>query len=344
MKKLVMVDYNKLDLLEAPIPHAGEEEAVVRVRYAGICGSDMHIIAGQHPTAKPPFVMGHEMCGELYEINSKRRNDLKPGDKVTVHAVNGCGCCEMCRSGHENLCRHISIMGAGCDGFYSEYVLCRGDRVIKFNDDVDMKIAAVVEPLTIAVHDVRRSGLRAGEDVFIAGAGTIGILIGLMCKLTGASNVVISEINPDRIAIAEKMGFQVVNSASADLEEQCIAITDGNRFDKVFEVTGFQGGFDVCLKMIKQGGTMVQVGMPASGKFEGGFHVNSIIFNEATYMGVRNSTSSSMIAAAKIINDGILNDPLSRIVSATYPKEKALSAFEAARADKSLLKILIDFS
>lgn len=343
MKKLVMVDYNRLELLEAPIPHAGEEEAVVRVKYAGICGSDMHIIAGQHPTAKPPFIMGHEMCGELREINSKRRNDLKPGDKVTIHAVKGCGICEMCRSGHENLCRNISIMGAGCDGFYSEYVLCRVDRVIKFKDDVDMKIAAVVEPLTIAVHDVRRSGLRAGEDVLIAGAGTIGILIGLMCKLTGASKVVISEINPIRIAIAEKMGFQTVNGAGADFRERCMAITDGNKFDKVFEVTGFQGGFDLCLKLIKQGGTMVQVGMPASGKFED-FDVNSIIFNEATYMGVRNSTSSSMIAAAKIINDGILNDQLSKIVSAVYSKEDALSAFEAARKDKSLLKILIDFS
>ncbi len=344
MKKLLLTDINKLELVEETIPVSGEEEAVIRVKYAGICGSDMHIISGQHPTAKPPFVMGHEVCGEIYEINSKRRSDLKPGDKVAVHAVKGCGSCEMCRSGRENLCEHIEIMGAGCDGFYSEYVLCRADRIIPFKPNVDMKNAAMVEPLTIAVHDVRRSGLQAGEDVFITGAGTIGILIAMMAKLTGAAHVVIGEINPDRIRIGRELGFDVIDTSASDFEMQCSAVTGGNKFDKVFEVTGFQGGFDNCLKMIKRGGVMVQVGMPGSGMFEGGFHVNDIIFNEASYFGVRNSTSRSMAVAAKIIDDGLLDEQLQKMVSAIYPKENALEAFDEARKDKSLLKILIDFT
>lgn len=344
MKKLVLSAINQLDLVEEPIPTAGEEEAIIRVRYAGICGSDLHIMAGQHPTARPPFVMGHEVCGEIYQISTKRRLDLAPGDKVAVHAVKGCGSCEMCRSGRENLCTDIQIMGAGCDGFYSEYVRCRVDRLIPFRPDVDMKRAALIEPLTIAVHDVRRSGLQAGEDVFIAGAGTIGVLIALVARLSGASRLVLSEIDPGRIRIARSLGLTVLDSSAADFEASCLEITNGRRFDKVFEVTGFQGGFDTCLKMLRQGSTMVQVGMPGSGMFEGGFNVNAIIYHEANYLGVRNSTARSMMAAAKIINDGLLDASLSRLVSAIYPKEQGVEAFRVAREDKSMLKVLIDFS
>ena len=215
MKKLVLTGIEKLELVEEPIPVPGEEEAVVRVVYAGICGSDMHIIRGQHPTARPPFVMGHEACGVVTAINSRRRTDIKVGDKVAMHAVQGCGSCAGCRSGRENLCKNIKIMGAGIDGFYSEYVRVRADRLIRFKDDVDMKIAALVEPLTVAVHDVRHSGLQAGEDVYIAGAGAIGILIGLFAKLNGAANVVLGEISPDRIKIARTPLRRISYSSAA---------------------------------------------------------------------------------------------------------------------------------
>ena len=343
MKKLVLTDIEKLELVEEPIPVPGEEEAVVRVVYAGICGSDMHIIRGQHPTARPPFVMGHEACGVVTAINSRRRTDIKVGDKVAMHAVQGCGSCAGCRSGRENLCKNIKIMGAGIDGFYSEYVRVRADRLIRFKNDVDMKIAALVEPLTVAVHDVRHSGLQAGEDVYIAGAGTIGILIGLFAKLNGAANVVLGEISPDRIKIARELGLNCLDSSAEDFVQQCSDITGGEMFDRVFEVTGFQGGFDTALKMIKRGGAMVQVGMPGSGRFDSGFHVNAIIFNEAKYVGVRNHTARSMEAAAKVINDGLMDETLRKIVSAIYPKERGIEAFEKARADKSALKVLIQF-
>lgn len=344
MKTLVLTDVNCLELVDRPIPKAGNEEAVVRVKYAGICGSDLHIMVGQHPTATPPFVMGHEVCGEIVELNSDRCHDIKPGDKVAVHAVKGCGSCEMCRSGRENLCNYIEIMGAGCDGFYSEYVKCRADRIIKLRSDVDMKIGALIEPLTIAVHDIRRSGLQAGEDVFIAGAGVIGVLIGMVAKLTGAAKVVMAEIDQKRIELVKSLGFDVVDISADDFDEQCIAYTNGKKYDRLFEVTGFQGGLDACLKLLKQGATIVQVGMPGNGVFSGGFNVNAIIFNEANYLGVRNSTSLSMYAAAKIISDGLINQQLMEVISAVYPKERGREAFEAARYDKSLLKILIDFS
>lgn len=341
MKSLLMTDYEKLELTESDIPECGEEEAVVRIKYAGICGSDMHIIAGENPKAKPPLIMGHEACGTVCAINSRRRTDIKPGDKVTIHAVNGCGVCDNCRNGRENLCEHVKIMGSEIDGFFREYVKVRADRLLRFRDDVDMKVAALVEPLTIGIHDVRRSGLQAGEDVFIAGCGTIGTLMGIVAKLTGASNVVLSEIDDARIRMGRERGLCVLDRKAADFAEQCKEITHGRMFDRVFEVTGVEDGFKDCLDMLRPGATMVQTGMPGKKFHE--FDINKIIFNEINLLGVRNSTSRSMSAAVKLVNDGILDDMLKGMISAIYPKEQAIEAFRKARGDKSVLKVLIEF-
>ena len=341
MKSLVMPEYEKLELVETELPECEDEVAIVKVAYAGICGSDMHIIAGENPKAKPPLIMGHEMCGTVYAIKSKRRTDLKPGDKVTVHAVNGCGVCDNCRNGHENLCEHVKIMGSEIDGFFREYIKVRADRLLKFRDDVDMQVAALVEPLTIAVHDIRRSGLQAGEDVYIAGSGTIGTLIATVAKLTGAAHVVVSEVDDDRIRMGRERGLTIVDRKSPDFIEQCRALTNGRMFDRVFEVSGVEAGFKDCLVMLRPGATMVQVGMPGK-KFKE-FEINKIIFNEINFLGVRNSTARSMSAAVKMVNDGVLDEFLKKMISAVYPKEQAIEAFQKARTDKAALKVLIKF-
>ena len=341
MKKLLLTDFFKVETVESPIPEPGPGQAVVRIKYAGICGSDLHIFAGQHPTAKPPLVMGHEACGEVYAINSER-TDIKVGDKVCSHTIEPCNACVGCHEGRENLCTNVKIMGTSMDGVFTQYMLVNADRLIKFNDDVDMKIAALVEPLTVAVHDTRRAGVRPGDDVFIAGAGTIGVLIGMMCKFSGAGHVVLAEINQDRIRIAKELGFDVVDISAPDFVDQCIAIA-GGKFDILFEATGFQGGYDACFNLIKQGSTMVQVGMPPKGTIFN-TDINTIIYNEASMLGGRHHTMTSMEGAAKIINSGAMNEQLAKVVSAVYPVDQAMDAFEKASKDKSMLKVLIDFT
>lgn len=342
MKKLVLTDVKKLELVETDIPKAAADEAVIKVKYAGICGSDMHIFAGEHPTAKPPFVMGHEACGEIYEIDEKKYPGFRKGDKVTVHTVKPCYSCSGCYSGRENLCDNIQILGAGCDGFYSQYVAVKANRLVKLNNGIDMKIAALVEPLTVAVHDIYRSGLRVGEDVFVVGAGTIGVIIGLLAEMNGAAHVVLSEINEDRIKLAKSFGFEVLNSKEADFFERTRAVCPRG-YDKVFEVTGFEGGFATGLQMLKQGGVMCQVGMPPAGKGFSHIDIDKIIYNEADLRGVRHHTINDMIVAANILNSGVMDEKLKNFVSAIYPKEQGIEAFERARSDKSMLKILIDF-
>ena len=163
-----------------------------------------------------------------------------------------------------------------------------------------------------------------------------------MCKFSGAGHVVLAEINQDRIRIAKELGFDVVDISAPDFVDQCIAIA-GGKFDILFEATGFQGGYDACFNLIKQGSTMVQVGMPPKGTIFN-TDINTIIYNEASMLGVRHHTMTSMEGAAKIINSGAMNEQLAKVVSAVYPVDQAMDAFEKASKDKSMLKVLIDFT
>lgn len=342
MKKLVLTDWKKVELVEAPIPEPGPGEAVVRIKYAGICGSDLHVFDGKHPSATVPLVMGHEACGELYAINDSR-TDIKVGDKVCAHTIKPCRACEACNTGRENLCTSVKIMGTNFDGVFTQYLLVDANRLIKFDDHVDEKIAALVEPLTVGVHDVRRSGLRPGDNVLIGGAGPIGLIIGMMAKFSGAAHVVLTEIDPTRIKIAQDMGFVVANPTQPDFADICAENNDGDGFDRVFEITSVQSSFSTCLSQLKKGGALLQVGMPPAGR-EFDLDINKIIYSECDLRGVRHHTMSDMQTAAKIINSGVLNDQLAKLISAVYPMEKSMEALERARSDKSVLRVLIDFS
>nr|WP_326166583.1 alcohol dehydrogenase catalytic domain-containing protein [uncultured Oscillibacter sp.] len=342
MKKLVLTDFHKVEVVEAPIPVPGRGQAVVRVKYAGICGSDLHVFSGLHPTAKPPLVMGHEACGELYAIDSGR-TDVKVGDKVCVHTVEPCNACEGCCAGRENLCTSVKIMGTSLDGVFTQYMLVNADRVIRFGGGVDDKVAALVEPLTVGVHDLRRSGFRAGEDVFISGAGPIGLIIGIMARFSGAAHVVLSEIDRTRMEIARGMGFTVVDPGGADFEAVCAENCGGMGFDRVFEITSVQSSFDTCVSRLKRGGALVQVGMPPAGKIFD-LDINKIIYSECDLLGVRHHTMSDMQAAVKIIDSGVLDAQLRPLVSAIYSLDKSMEAFERARTDKSVLRVLIDLT
>lgn len=341
MKKIVWTGTKQVEIVEEPIPVPGQNQAVIRIKYAGICGSDLHVFSGMHPTAKPPMVLGHEAVGTLYAINSSR-TDIKAGDKVCTHTVEPCHACEACCTGRENLCDNVKIMGTNLNGVFCQYVCVNADRVIRFEDDVDDKIAALVEPLTVGVHDVRRSGLRLGENVLIGGAGPIGLVIAMTAKLAGAAHVVLSEIDPVRIKMAQKLGFTVANPNAPDFDAICSANTEGKGFDRAFEITSVQSSFTNLLLHLKKGGVIIQVGMPPKGT-EFKVDLDKLIYSECEVRGVRHHTMNDMQMAAKIINSGIMNGALQHLVSAVYSMDDCLEAFIKAKEDKTMLRVLMNF-
>ena len=342
MKKIIWTGTNKVEIVNEEIPVPAPGQAVIKIKYAGLCGSDLHVFSGKHPLAQPPMVLGHEAVGTLYAINSDR-TDVKVGDIVCTHTVEPCHACEACSTGHENLCDNVKIMGTNLDGIFAQYVCVNADRVIKFNEDVDLKIAALVEPLTVGIHDVRQSGLKLGENVLIGGAGPIGLLIGMTAKFAGASHVVLSEIDPLRMQMAEELGFTVANAADPEaFDAVCNQATNGKGFDVAFEITSVQSSFTNLLLHLKKGGVIVQVGMPPKGT-EFKVDLDKLIYSECQVRGVRHHTMNDMQMAAKIINSGVMNDVLQQLVSAVYPMDECLDAFTKAATDKKMLRVLMDF-
>jgi len=194
MKAAYYAQKQNIELVDLDLPKPKKDEALIRVKYAGICGSDLHVYHGAHPTAKFPVIPGHEFVGELVELGEDAVTDIKPGEIVVAQPFSSCGVCEACISGNDNVCRDLKLLGAHKDGCFAEYVTVQAKKMYRIPGGVDLKLAALTEPLAVAVHDVRNSGLKVGQTALIIGGGPIGIFIAMVAQLAGAQ-VYISEVS-----------------------------------------------------------------------------------------------------------------------------------------------------
>ena len=341
MKVIKMTRFNETSIEEAPLPELKEEEALIKVKYAGICGSDIHILGGHHPSAKPPIILGHEFYGELVDIKSHVIKDFTIGDWVTAHPLSACGHCEYCLDGRENLCPEVEIFGVNRGGCFAEYIKVRADRLVGLDKTVDPEVTALIEPLAVAVHDVKRSGLQVGENVFIIGAGTIGILLAVMAELNGAGEIILTDVDPARITFAQDLGFSVINGMDTNYNEQVRQASGDRGFQRVFETSGTQPGWTNMVKAAAPGATIVLVGIPSR---EIQADAVSIVLQELDLKGVRIHTFNHFKTVADILKSGRLNKKLKKLVSRVYPAENISQALEDLRNDKSIVKALIRFS
>ena len=254
MKAAWLKDWKQVSYEERPMPVIGHGDALVRVKYTGICGSDLHVYNGHHATAIKPVVMGHEFAGEIVEVGEDGKDRFKPGDRVAVQPFTSCNVCDTCVQGRDNVCRQLKILGIHIDGCFAEYVKVPLKKVYRIPENVSFRLAALTEPLAVAVHDVRRSRLAVGETALIIGGGPIGLLIALVARYAGASRVVISEPNAYRIGVAQKLGFEVVNPMETGSEEKLMALTDGEGYDVVFESSGTMPGAALMTRAAKNRG------------------------------------------------------------------------------------------
>lgn len=339
MKAAVIDKVNSIHVQDREIPQIGEGEALIKVRYCGICGSDLHVLHGQHPTATFPVVPGHEFVGELVEAKGEGAEQLKPGDMVVAQPFFSCGNCEPCAKGHDNVCNHLQFMGAHCDGGFAEYVKVATRKVYKIPKDMDLKLAALTEPVAVAVHDVRRSGLQVGENVLIIGGGPIGILIAMVARHTGANKVVISEINQFRCDFANKMGFETVNPLDADFAEQMQALSDGKGFHVTFEVSGSKAGITSAIEYTAIGGMIMVVGMT---KEPYPVDLSAMFSKELQMQGVRIHAQYNFIGAVELLKNGELNQEFAALISKTFPFDELEQAFEFVQTPGDYFKVLVE--
>ncbi|MFT5633304.1 MAG: L-idonate 5-dehydrogenase [Rubritalea sp.] len=289
MKAFVLHGAEDIRLEEISRPTPGPKEALVKVRAAGICGSDLHYHAhGRCGDFVPtqPFILGHEFAGEIVAVGDPDDKSLI-GSRVAVDPSRPCGQCRICRQGRYNLCPDMVYFGSASvtppsDGCFAEYVVAPVTNCVPIPDDFEFSWGALLEPLSVATHAVMRSGGVAGKSVLITGGGTIGQMILLVAKAFGASKVVISDVKPFSRNFAIEQGASAAFDPLADDFSQQVAKHAPDGFEVVFEASGVAAALDQAFQLAASGSTVVQVGTLNNGI---AVPINTLLTREIQYIG-----------------------------------------------------------
>ncbi|MFC5652856.1 zinc-binding dehydrogenase [Paenibacillus solisilvae] len=343
MRAAVLTNWENIEIKDVPIPEIGEEECLVKVRYTGICGTDLHIYGGHHPTAQAPVILGHEFVGTIERIQTKYPTNLKPGDRVVAEPLISCGICEACKEGNWHVCRSLKLLGIHTNGGFAEYMKVSVDKVIKVDDRLSDRVAAMAEPFAVGFHVNQRAGVKNGDRVLVIGGGPIGLIVGLVAREGGAAEVAFSEINPIRIEQVKSFGFtSVINPVEEDAAARAAELTAGEGFDVVIEVSGSQAGLLFATQACRIRGTVVFVGFP--GKVP---QVNVLqgIFKELTMVGSRVYTFSHFQKTVKLLENmaAAKQYDLENLISDVCPLDKLGESIQTMKEGKNLGKILIEF-
>lgn len=258
----VVVSRESVDVVEAQVPRPGPGEVLVRSLVAGVCGSDTHAAHGRHPFIVLPYHPGHEVVG-IVEGVGDAVTTVSAGERVTVEPDLPCWTCKMCTTGRQNLCENLRFFGCAYDqGGMADYFTIPADRLHAVPDDLDLRAAALIEPLSTPVHAVRVAGDVAGKAVAVLGAGTIGLLVLSVLKAHGARRVVVTDVLPAKRERALRLGADAaVDAAATDAVEQVRAEL-GESADVVFDCVAAQPTVLQAIGMASKGGTVVIVGVP----------------------------------------------------------------------------------
>ena len=210
MKALVLTAYNHLEVQDWQPPAVGDDEVLLRVAACGICGSDIHGMDGSTGRRQPPIIMGHEAAGTVAEVGGDV-TAWKPGDRVTFDSTVYCGTCWFCRRGEINLCDNRRVLGVSCGdyrrhGAFAEFVAVPQHILVRLPDGVSFRHAAMIEPLSIAFHAVRRTRLALGDTAVVVGAGMIGLLVIQALRASGCGRIIAVDVDRQRLDAARKLG------------------------------------------------------------------------------------------------------------------------------------------
>lgn len=337
MKAAIYPKKGTIEVAEIKKPALGQNEALIQVKYAGICGSDVNVLKGLHPTATYPRIGGHEFSGILVEANGTLREGLHIGDHVVAQPIWTCGTCEPCITGNDNVCSSLNIFGIHQDGCFAEYIRVPIHKVYKLPDSVSLKLGALAEPLAVAVHDVRESEIKVGEKALIIGGGPIGILIALVAQHAGAE-VYVSEINPFRIQFIQSLGLLTIDSSKEDIRKRTKEITDGKGFDVVYEVSGSKVGIGLMTELVKIKGTIMLIGMSSEPSV---IDTGAVFAKHLTLKGVRLHQQRNFEGAISILSEGSLNDRLEKMITKVFPLDQSVEAMRYQMEDAEHFKVVI---
>ena len=312
-----------------------EGEVRLAVAYCGICGTDLHIAHGaMDHRVTPPQVIGHEMSGTVVEVGGGV-DEFAVGDAVVVRPLDPRGETPSDR-GLSHISRNLKFLGIDTPGAFQASWTVPAFTLHRLPEGVDLKIAALTEPLAVACHDVRRSELRPGETAVVIGGGPIGLLVALVARETGAL-VLLSEVNSSRLAFAGRLGLDVVDPTKDDVVGTVHARTEGAGADVVFEVSGSAAGAAEMTRIAGLRGRIVVVAIfpepqPVS--------LFDFFWKELELRGARVYEAEDYERAIALLEDGRL--PVDRLITAVEPLDRLPAVFVEQSRTASAMKILVD--
>jgi len=315
-------------------PASGEVQ--LKIAHCGICGTDLHIYHGaMDARVQMPLVMGHEMSGTVHKLGAGV-NDYSVGDPVVVMPLAPCGNCPACVAGHSHICHNLNFLGIDTPGAFQSYWTVPAYTLHLMPDHLSLKHGALIEPLAVACHDVRLAGVKAGDQVVVLGGGPIGMLVALVSHNAGAE-VLVSEINPYRVDLANQLGLDALNPTEVDLIKLVMQRTKGTGADIVFEVSGSQAGASVMTELLRTRGLAVVVAIFAQ---QPKIDLFRFFWRELRLQGVRVYESEDFSAAIELAAQGAL--PLDELITDIRPLQELQSGFEDMAKGGRIMKILLE--
>ena len=318
------------------IPEPKHNECLIKIESVGICGTDMAIFAGKHPRAKAPLIMGHEASGSVAHIEGDAPEGVTAGTRVTFFPLITCGECSTCKSGKEYVCENLRLIGIDRDGAMAEYMAAPSESVIPVPQNWDKNQGALIEPLAVALHAVRRSSIKPGDNVLITGAGIIGNLCGQMAKTAGAAEVMIADLIDYRLNIAGKVGLTPINLKKEDVPVRVQELTSGVGADVTMECSGSAGAQPLTIASTRVLGEIVIVGMP---KEPPPVDLRMVTFKELTLVGTRVYEKIDFFRSIKLLEQHRIN--VDMLISHEYPIDRVKEAFDMMAKSSDSLKILL---
>jgi threonine 3-dehydrogenase len=329
-----------LTLADVPEPSVDINDVLIHVQKTGICGTDLHIHnwdAWAQATIPVPMVIGHEFVGEVVEVGSNV-NDFRPGDLVSGEGHVVCGRCRNCMAGRRHLCANTSGVGVNRPGAFAEYISIPMTNVWHHAAGVDREVAAVFDPLGNAVHTAL-AFKTLGEDVLITGAGPIGLMAIAVVRHTGARHVVVTDVNPYRLELAEQMGATLaVNARDGDLGEVQAQLGMVEGFDVGLEMSGQPAALRDMLANMAHGGRIAMLGIPSE---EIAIDWNQVVFNMLTVKGIYGREMYETWYMMSVMLESGLD--ISPVLTHRFHYTEFDRAFETAKGDRAA-KVLLDWA
>jgi L-idonate 5-dehydrogenase len=336
MLACVIEGAGQLRVADRPVPEPGPGEVAVDIVYGGVCGSDLHYFhdgaAGEF-TIREPLVVGHEVVGRIGALGADV-TELTVGQPVAVHPAQVCGVCEQCTGGTPHLCPKSRYLGSAAhfphvQGGFTERLVVGADRAVPLPDGMSLRRAALAEPFSVAFHAVRRAGNLAGKSVLVTGAGPIGCLAVAALRHAGAGTVYVSDLTDQALESARQMGADVILRADRPDDPW------PDQVDVAIEASGTGPGLNSCIRTVRRGGLVIQVGIlpPGTTAILGNALVNKELRLHGSWR-----FHTEFAEAIRVLAEEIDAEPL---ISHEFPLDQALAAFETASDRTAACKVLL---